>query len=122
MPNCQAYGCKNESGRTPVKRSYHYFPDPKKENSRAGAWLHNIGTGFTINTFNFDKKVVCGEHFHPNCFKVDMKAKLLGYTPKRTLLKPGAIPTIFVHKTYDVININGETILLFSLGRSNIYV
>ena len=109
MPSCQAYGCSNTSGKTPGKRSYYHFPNPAREKECAERWLHNIGTGHTINNFKFTRdKVVCSEHFHPSCFEVDKKGKLLGYEPKRRNLKPGAVPSIFTHKVYDVINIDGE--------------
>ena len=99
MPSCQVYGYANISGRN-KGISYYHFPNPKKEQPQAERWLHNIGTGFSINNFQFTKdKVVCSEHFHESCFERDLKAKLLGYASKRRSLKPGAVPTIFKHKT-----------------------
>ena len=110
MPSCQAYGCSNTSGRTPGKLSYFRFPNSVHEKSQVERSLHNIGTGQTINTFKFGRdKVVCSDHFHRDCLEIDLRAQHLGYTPKRTNLKPGAVPTIFKHKVYSLINMNGET-------------
>ena len=39
-----------------------------------------------------------------------MRAKVMGYESKRRNLKPGAVPTIFSHKIYDTINMDGETV------------
>ena len=38
-------------------------------------------------------------------------AKMLGYEPKTTKLVDGAVPTIFAHRTFSVINMNGEEIV-----------
>ncbi|XP_056022044.1 SKI3 subunit of superkiller complex protein-like [Ostrea edulis] len=40
-------------------------------------------------------KIVCERHFEKDCFKEDIRAKIMGYTPKRKLLKEDALPTIF---------------------------
>ena len=48
-------------------------------------------------------------YFHDNCFQVDVKVKLLGFEPRRRTLRPGALPTIFKHKVFHIINMNGET-------------
>ena len=37
-----------------------------------------------------------------------MKAKLLGYEPKRKILKPRALPIVFKHKAFYITNMNGE--------------
>ena len=111
MPSCQAYGCSNTSGKTTGKISYFHFPDPSKEKARAERWLHNIGTGYTVTSFKFSRsKVVCSDHFHDNCYETDMRAKVMGYESKRRNLKSGAVPTIFHHKSYDTINMDGETV------------
>ena len=49
----------------------------------------------------------------------------LQVTPRSKKLKEGAVPTIFMHKVYDVINMNGEVVVtddrrsLSYLKRSN---
>ena len=53
--------------------------------------------------------VIFSHHFHENYFQIDMKAKLLGYEPNRWTVKPGALRTIFIHKFFHIINMNGET-------------
>ena len=109
MVYCQAFGCKNKPERkTAEKKHYFSFPHPEKEKQRCERWLHNIGTGYTIQTFTFNSnKKVCSEHFNPECYEEDKMAKMLNYTPK-VRLKAGAIPTIFTHKVYNIINMNGD--------------
>ena len=86
-------------------------PVNESEKLRAAKWLHNIGTGHDVKHYNFTKdRVVCEDHFHPDCFKVDMKAKLLNYEPRSKTLVPGAIPTIFSHKVYAQINMDGTVV------------
>lgn len=112
MPTCLAYGCSNASGRSGGKR-FFMVPKPSNETekSRASKWLHNMGTGFTIQSFSFGRdKTLCADHFHEACFKEDLQAKLMGYKPKKLLL-PGAIPTIFKHKTFNQINIDSSTVV-----------
>ena len=114
MPSCLAYGCSNTSGRLGnVKKSFFRIPKPtnKAESLRAARWLHNIGTGRDIKKFAFrGYQVVCGDHFHPDCFERDLQAELLGYTPKAKKLLPGAVPTIFSYKIFDQVNMDGSTV------------
>ena len=106
MPFCQAHGCSNQ---TKKGLSFHRFPDITKEKERAERWLHNMGTTSTPKTFQFNKfKYVCGDHFHPDCYEENLQAKMLGYKAAKKL-KPGAIPSLFKHKTYDIINMDGTS-------------
>lgn len=110
MPSCQAYQCANTSGKTSEKRSYYRFPNPILEKDRAEKWLYNIGTGHSVNKFKFSRdKVVCSDHFHQSCFAIDKIAATLGHEAKRKNLKSGSIPTIFRYKTYDIVNMDGES-------------
>ena len=56
-------------------------------------WLHNIDTSHTVETFNFNRKMVCQDHV-----TVDMEHRLpvLG---ERRLLNEATVPTEFVHRT-----------------------
>ena len=84
-------------------------PANDTEKSRASKWLHNMGTGFTVRSFSFGRdKTLCEDHFQDDCFKEDLQAKLMGYKPKK-LLRQGAVPTIFKHKIFEQINIDGST-------------
>lgn len=56
-------------------------------------------------------KVVCEDHFHPDRIKDDMRGRMTGVKSKRKELVCGAVPTIFKHKTYDIINMDGTSIL-----------
>ena len=42
--------------------------------------------------------MICEEHFEPQMFEKDVRAKLLGCTPSRKRLKPDAIPTLFPYR------------------------
>ena len=109
MPMCQAWNCTTEQKSGLV---FGVVPNPNKDPgnkelyNRAAAWLHNIGTGYTVETLDWGKtgraKVVCEEHFTEDCFYEDThikQCKLLGLTPHYTKrLKIDAIPTIFKHK------------------------
>ena len=113
MPSCAAYGCSYATGKTTEKRSVFRVPRPinEVEKLRASRWLHNIGTGHDIKNYNFSaNKVVCEDHFHLQCFQLDKKAMLLNYEPKAKKLVPGAIPTIFNHKTFEQINMDGTVV------------
>ena len=108
MPYCHAGNCNNRPENKDGK-SFFQFPKPENELLRLETWLHSIGTGLTPITFEWNKnKKVWGDHFHKNCYESNEIAETLGYSPIRLKLKPGALPTIFSHKMYDVINMNGE--------------
>lgn len=115
MPHCIAYKCTNNQSRNPDKKHFFSLPNYKTnadEIQRANIWLHNVGTGFTTKTFTPSRhKKVCSDHFHPSCIEEDKVAKLLGTTPGNVRLKKGAIPTLFQHKNYQLINIDGEKAL-----------
>lgn len=100
MPQCQAFGCSNKRGDVTAdgdRISCFSIPDPKKEPGLCAKWLHAIGTDkFNPNTYVYHvDRVVCDQHFSKDCFEEDMMAKLMGTTPKRKKLVPGAVPTIF---------------------------
>ena len=56
-------------------------------------WLHNIGTGHTVENFNFNRNMVCQDHV-----TVDLEHRLLGLD-ERQLLNEDTNPTEFVHRT-----------------------
>ncbi|KAJ8049969.1 hypothetical protein HOLleu_02957 [Holothuria leucospilota] len=101
MPECQAYGCVNRRGEEGAGKGKRYFviPDGKKNPEKrelSQRWLNNIGTGHSVEKFTFGKhKVVCEDHFRPECFEEDIRARLMGETPRK-ILKPDAVPEIFV--------------------------
>ena len=102
MPECQAYGCLNKRGEGNSKgKSFFVIPDGRKypeKRELSQQWLHNIGTGHTVEKFSFGKhKLVCEDHFKPDCFKEDLQARLMGTVPKK-ILKEYAVPEIFVHR------------------------
>ena len=100
MPYCQAWNCNNRPENKDGK-SFFQFPKPENELPRLQTWLHNIGTGLIPATFEWNKnKKVCSDHFHENCFETNKIAESIGYSPGILKLKPGAVPTIFSHKTY----------------------
>ena len=118
---CLAFGCNNATGnknRTPEPKTYFQISDSKvqKYRDQCACWLHNMGNA-KYNIQNFEAKpyrVVCCDHFHPDCFKRDLRAELCPtmYDRKKKSLVEGAIPTIFKHRTYNQINMDGTKILL----------
>ena len=120
MPSCQAYGCSNTTGKANGKRFYS-IPNPKKKNekTRAATWLHNIGTGYNVHNFNVhnfkfgNTKFVCSDHFHQDCFNHVKRELIEKYVdPSKCYLEllPGAVPTIFKHRVYDLINMDGKKV------------
>ena len=117
---CLAFGCNNATGnknRTPEPKTYFQIPDPKvqKYRDQCARWLHNMGNA-KYNIKNFEARthrVVCSDHFHPDCYKRDLRAELCPtmYDPNKRSLMDGAIPTIFKHQTYDQINMDGTKIM-----------
>ncbi|XP_077983994.1 uncharacterized protein LOC144438722 isoform X1 [Glandiceps talaboti] len=98
MAVCQAIGCSNKIGRVPGK-SFFKIPDAAKHNDLAKQWLCNIGVECSVSNFKFSKnKVVCEDHFEPDCFQRDLRNELLNCPQKRKLLKEGAIPTLTLTK------------------------
>ena len=124
MPACLAVGCTNKTGK-PLKdeenpKSFHQIPDPTKNHSLCARWLNNMANAaWNINNFEASRnRVLCSDHFHSNCFARDLMTELLDKEkfPQRkkpdTKLVEGAIPTIFKHKVFDEINMDGTKILL----------
>ena len=99
MPECQAYRCLNKAGEGAGKRFFQ-IPNATKFPGKRDLvikWLHNIGTGHTVDKLNFHRKVVCEDKFRAVLKKKDVEHVLLGL-PKRRLLKEDAVPTEFVHR------------------------
>ena len=101
MPECQAYGCLNKAGEGAGKgKRFFQIQNATKFPAKcdlAIKWLHNIGTGHTVDKLNFQRKVVSEDLFTEQCFKKDVKHVLLGL-PEQRLLKEDAVPTKFVHR------------------------
>ena len=123
MPTCLAVGCSNTTGKLKDKekpKSFHRIPDQLKNRLLCERWLNNMDNAkWNINNFKANKnRVLCSDHFHTNCFARDLMSELLDkdkfqQRKKRDRkLVEGAIPTIFKHKVYDEININGTKVLL----------
>ncbi|PIK34452.1 hypothetical protein BSL78_28729 [Apostichopus japonicus] len=90
MPECQAYGCTNRHGAGKSKgKRFFVIPDGKTDPEKrelSQKWLHQIGTGHTVDNFTFHKyKVVCEDHFEEKCFEEDVKARLMGTKPRKNL-------------------------------------
>ena len=115
MPTCKAFGCKNSTGKLKERKSFFMIPRPKnvEEKLRCLRWLHNISRAdVNINNTNFGKDcVLCEDHFHPDCMKREViDSEELGKRRKKELVS-GAVPTIFEHKTYEEINMDGTKVL-----------
>ena len=99
MLEYQAYGCQKKAGEESVKgkrfvqMAINYLRSPPSKGELAIKWLHNIGTSHTVETFNFNRKMVCQDHV-----TVDMEHRLPGLGERR-LLNEATVPTEFVHRT-----------------------
>ena len=120
---CQAFGCTSFTWKKNVdKKSFYRIPNPLQEYARAARWIHNMSNvNLNVNHFVASKdKVVCSDHFHPDCFKRDLKYELIptqGHKLRRELIS-GAVPTIFQHKVYDEINMD-RTLVVNRLSASH---
>ena len=85
----------NQSRRRVSERK-ESFPNANKFSAKrelAMKWLHDIGTGHTVEKFNFKRKMVCRDHV-----TIDLEHRLLGLGERR-LLNEGTVPIEFVHRT-----------------------
>ena len=110
MPECQVHDCRLRRGRGDGKGiSFFRIPDGSKPEYReiAQKWLHFCGTGHDVKTFKFTReKIVCENHFTPDCFVDDFHSKMArmrGEEPKHKALRADAVPTVVSHRrqTYD---------------------
>ena len=86
----------SKEGRRRVSERKEIFPNANKFSTKrelAMKWLHSIGTGHTVKTFNFNRKMVCQDHV-----TVDLEHRLPGLGERR-LLNEATVPTEFVHRT-----------------------
>ena len=87
MPNvCTITTSTNNAGRTGRLLSFHIFPrkgDIRKQ------WIVACKRA---DDFNPDTSRICSEHFVAEDYIRDLKAELLGYTPKKNFLKDDAVP------------------------------
>ena len=98
MLEYQACGCQKKAGEESVKGKrfvqmpINYLRSPPSKGELAIKWLHNIGTSHTVETFNFNRKMVCHDHV-----TVDMEHRLPGLSERR-LLNEATVPTEFVQR------------------------
>ena len=99
MPTCIAYGCSNTAKKSDIKRGFFQVPfrKNKEEKKHAARWLHNIGSGYVRTIFIL------------TALKEISKAEMLNYRAKMKL-RPGAVPTIFKHRVFDQINMDGTVV------------
>ena len=99
MLEYQACGCQKKAGEGSVKGKrfvqmpINYLRSPPSKGKLASKWLHNIGTSHTVETFNFNRKMVCQDHV-----TVDVEHRLPGLGERR-MLNEATVPTEFVHRT-----------------------
>ena len=86
MLEYQACGCQKKAGEESVKGKrfvqmpINYLRSPPSKGELAIKWLHNIGTSHTVETFHFNRKMVCQDHV-----TVDMEHRLPGLGERRLL-------------------------------------
>ena len=92
MPHCVAYKCSNQSNFN-TNVSYHLLP---KDKTTRQAWIDAIG-----RTDLPTRCSLCSDHFEPHSFdqSQELKRKLMPDVKILRKLAPGAIPTIFSHKS-----------------------
>lgn len=90
MPVCCVVGCHNKSSDAV---SFHRFP---KDDGLAKQWVSAVKRDNLPPDFRL-KSLVCSAHFTEDDKQRDLRAELLGTTP-RNLLIEGAVPSIFPHR------------------------
>ena len=65
---------------------------PRKDLELQRAWLARIRRD---NLPPLDYSYVCGDHFTPDCFENDLKAKLMPNTKFKGSIIPGSVPSLF---------------------------
>ncbi|XP_041479210.1 uncharacterized protein LOC121426873 [Lytechinus variegatus] len=96
MVYCQAFGCRNRSGKG-AKCSFYRIPDPEKRPEISKKWVAALKVEkYNKPSYKITRcDVVCSEHFTEDCFEknvIELPGKV---TPKR--LKLDAVPSIFLH-------------------------
>lgn len=102
MPTCMAFGCSNTTGRSKVDgKSVLFTRIPSAPDSVRIEWLTRIHRA-DIDPKTFfptNQNVLCSEHFTPECFEIDMRAKIMEGIEKRKFKDTTTItPTLFSHK------------------------
>ena len=99
MVYCQAYGCRNASGKG-LEKYFHTIPNKEKKPELFRKWAAAMKVEkFLKPSYKFNRNdVLCSDHFHEDDWEVDMRAKLRGSKP-RNILKEHAVPSVFLHKT-----------------------
>lgn len=75
------------------------IPNPAKDAAskrRCKQWITNLKNGkLCFETYVFNtKKLVCEDHFTPDCFERNHVAESLNFFPRCKKLKPDAVPTL----------------------------
>ncbi|XP_060859558.1 THAP domain-containing protein 1-like [Metopolophium dirhodum] len=92
--SCAVATCKHYASKTKEQGfdiSFHRFPIKNVE--IYNMWVHKCRRG---DKWNPKTSLVCSKHFTQDSFVRDLNAELLGYTPKVRLLKPDAVPTLYL--------------------------
>lgn len=97
MPACQAFNCTNKQGE--CSKSFFVIPNPAKDAAskrRCKQWITNLKNGkLCFETYVYNtKKLVCEDHFTPDCFERNLVAESLNFFPRCKKLKPDAVPTL----------------------------
>uniref|UniRef100_A0A3Q3B4V4 THAP-type domain-containing protein n=1 Tax=Kryptolebias marmoratus TaxID=37003 RepID=A0A3Q3B4V4_KRYMA len=92
MVQCAALNCSNRPNST-TGVSFFSFPKDKKHSQ---IWIRNLRRE---NYHPNSASRLCSEHFEETCFRYRPSLmRSIGYTPKKQILLPGAVPTIFNFK------------------------
>ncbi|KAK4883815.1 hypothetical protein RN001_000086 [Aquatica leii] len=109
---CAVISCNsdNQSKKNPCNKNIKFFRFPKNSDL-SKQWLHATKRKDKVNVEN---AVVCSKHFQESDYKVNLKHKLLNYTPKNYRgLKDDAIPS------QNLFQAQGSAVLSHSTARQN---
>ena len=106
MPSCQSYGCSNETSGKSFKQEFKMFRififlTQKKTKPEQKDGSITLEQDIQLKVFILKAKLFVVITFMPTVLK-----SIIGNTSKRRNFKSGAVPTIFKHKTYNMINMN----------------
>ena len=70
-------------------------------------WLHNIGTGHTVEKFNFKRKMVCQDHV-----TIDLEHRLLGLGERRGASGSGSVTSHTHRRNVQNVSFQGGSLII----------
>ena len=110
MPSCLAFECSSKKFER--KKVFIKFPIQKRKRpEQLSGPQYGKCKDQCKHVWSGKDKICCSDHFHKDCFKRNFRSELKPNHSKKlsTDLVDGVIPTIFKHKVYDFINMDGTS-------------